>query len=113
MEPIKVRSTLSGRLLVTRRSARELAPSFEEHGPSQKVELDFEGIEGISPSFFDELIKTVKDAIQARSQNATFIFYNLPTGVSPTFERVARAHGLSLKLHDDRWVLSPRTSTAS
>lgn len=113
MEPIKVRSTLSGRLLVTRRSARELTPSLEDHGPSQKVELDFEGIDGISPSFFDELIKTMEEAIQARSSNATFVFHNLPSGVSRTFERVARAHGLSLQFHDDRWVLSPRTSTAS
>lgn len=113
MEPIKVRSTISDPLLTTRSLAQELEPSFKEHGPSQRIELDFEGIEGITPSFFDGLLKTMEDTIQARSSNATVVFHNLPRGVSSALELVARAHNLTLRSDEERWVLSPRTSTAS
>ncbi len=113
MDPIKVRSRLSGPMVVTRGLARELAPSFEENANPRagKVELDFDGIEGFSPSFFDEMIKTMEEVLGMQPGETRLVLRNPPTVISETFRAVARAHGLSLTGDDDRWVLAPRGSS--
>lgn len=117
MSPIQVHEILSDRMLVTRESARKLQARLEEAASESgnEVELDFDGIAGISPSFFDELLATVEETSRSvGSEGIELVLHNPPTNASSKFEAVARGHECSLSaVEGERWILRSSAAPAS
>lgn len=116
MDPIKIHEILDDRLLVTRELAHKLRSSFEGATRSSgQLEIDFEGVKGMTPSFFDELLATAESAVQAdKPDGVRLVVHHPPTEISAKFEAVARGHGCSLTADEgDRWVVDRVATTAS
>jgi hypothetical protein len=96
MPTIAIRDHASTRVLVTRRSARDLAEPIREHlGTQAALDLDFRGIEGVTPSFLDELLHVIEEqAAEAGVSLFQVTISNAPTRLSSKFEAVGRGHGL-------------------
>ena len=98
------------RILITRGSARAIQSNLAEalrEGEGQ-VALDFFGIDGIAPSFLDEILSVVEDCIQVDSHNQLQIMViNSPTQLSSKFAAVGRGHGLSIsESGSGTWIIS-------
>lgn len=100
-------------MLVTRSSARLLAPMLASAvaGGTAEVVLDFVGVEGITPSFLDELLAVLHESVWGGAQHVRVVVRNPPTRLSSKFEAVARAHDL-VATSSDRggWVLERPSS---
>ncbi len=116
---LRVNTVLRNKILVSRESAHLLeaelgammssaAAPLEARVASQ-VTVDFEGVEGISPSFLDELLSIFESFIAAETdeRERCLIVANPPTRLSLKFEAVARGHGMSVRaLPDGSWFLT-------
>ena len=93
MREVKIYDLLGKRVLVTRSSARTLSDAFAEWAQSGNdgAAFDLEHVMGITPSFFDEMLRMVEEAGES-SRRITIA--NPPTELSSKFQAVARAHGL-------------------
>lgn len=106
-----LRSIYPDAILVTRESARQiqgrLAGAFDSE--QKKIILDFKGIAGMAPSFFDELLGIVIHEAQGRvGADWEILILNPPTPVSSKFTAVSRIRGLVLVPQDlAAWVLRP------
>jgi hypothetical protein len=121
MDTLRVRNILPDRILVSRESARLLedplraviageSTAGDDRGALQ-VTVDFEGIEGIAPSFLDELVRIFESAVAAEvaGRQRSLIVKNPPTRLSLKFEAIARGHGMSVQaLPDGSWLLADR-----
>ena len=97
------------RVLVTRDSARELQDIFEsslaEH--DDEIAIDFQGIEGVTPSFVDELLHVIEETLSRKHSlsGSRVVFLNPPTRLSAKFAAIGRAHGLPIvEATDGRWI---------
>ncbi len=63
------------------------------HGSSE-IGIDFAGVEGITPSFLDELLAVVSEEVGRRESPLRILITHPPTRLSSKFEAVARAHDL-------------------
>ncbi len=110
METLRLFDLMGKRVLVTRGSARaiqsNLAVALSE-GEGQ-VALDFFGVDGIAPSFLDEILSVVEDCIQDISHDQLQIMVmNSPTQLSSKFAAVGRGHGLSIRESGSgTWIIS-------
>lgn len=70
MPSIRVRDVLRDRILVDRRSARRLGSRLRQAMASGGTELvlDFNDVEGMGPSFLDELLSVLESAVVGRSK---------------------------------------------
>lgn len=119
MPTFTVHHVLKDRILVSRESARLLEGPLrvamqrsEAPAPScdtALVAIDFIGVEGIAPSFLDELI-SIFESILSSSGNQSerrLMVANPPTRLSLKFEAIARGHGMSAQvLADGSWLLT-------
>ncbi len=88
-----------------------MAPARTRENPSgtTSIAVDFEGIEGIAPSFLDELLSIFESLIgeETGGREPCLIVANPPTRLSLKFEAVARGHGMSVRaLPDGSWLLT-------
>ena len=110
METLRLFDLLGKRVLVTRGSARaiqsNLATAISEGGG--QVVLDFLGIDGLAPSFLDEILSVIEDCIQDTSHDQLQIMViNSPTQLSSKFAAVGRGHGLSIRESGSgTWLIS-------
>lgn len=124
MKTLKVHDFLRDKILVSRESARSLEaqinalmkPDQDPTGVAQRLNpiIDFEGIEGVTPSFLDELLIILKslEGAPSASEGQDLIIANPPMRISSKFEAVARGHGMNLELQrDGSWKI--RTTQAS
>ncbi len=118
MRTLRVHDVLKDKILVSRESARQLQDAFNavmigEAKPGNAttatpVTVDFEGVEGVAPSFLDELISVFESlvATEADGGERCLMVANPPTRLSLKFEAVARGHGMSVRaLPDGSWLL--------
>ncbi len=110
MQTLRIFDLMGKRVLVTRGSARAIQSNLGaalREGAGQ-VALDFLGIEGIAPSFLDEILSVVEDCIQDTSDNQLQIMViNSPTQLSSKFAAVGRGHGLSIRESGSgTWIIS-------
>lgn len=116
---LRVHDVLKDRILVSRESARLLESALSstmvsagtagEACGTMPVTVDFEGIEGIAPSFLDELLSIFESLIGAETNGVErcLIVANPPTRLSLKFEAIARGHGMSIRaLSDGSWFLT-------
>lgn len=119
MRTLRVNDVLKDRILVSRESARLLEDPLRAMMVSAKtvgnacgttpVTVDFEGIEGIAPSFLDELLSVFESLIGAGADGdeRSLVVANPPTRLSLKFEAIARGHGMSVRaLPDGSWFLT-------
>jgi hypothetical protein len=119
MSTLRVNDVLKDRILVSRESAHLLEDALsaiianrrtpESTSDPTPVTLDFEGVEGITPSFLDELISVFEGLLGAGPDGRAqpMIVTNPPTRLSPKFEAVTRGHGMSVRaLPDGSWLLT-------
>jgi len=109
MKPLRVYDLLKKRVLVTRASARTLhhplAVAVVE-GQGELI-LDFSGVEGLTPSFLDELLTIIGELVTEIDNTHPLVkVLNAPTGLSLKFAAVARGHGLTILERDQRaWLI--------
>ena len=107
---VKVKERLPRRALVIRGSARELGEelALEAAGDSPLV-IDFDGIDGVSPAFVDEIL-TMLDEAEAPGPER-LVFANLPTRLSRVYTVLAGAHSKEIELdasgERETWILTP------
>lgn len=126
MRTLRVHDVLTDKILITRESARLLEDALKtimvsavapgEGCDQTSVTVDFEGVEGMAPSFLDELLSVFESVIGAETTSKTslpggcvrsLIVANPPTRLSLKFEAVARGHGMSVRaLPDGSWLLT-------
>ncbi len=119
MRALRVTDVLRDKILVSRESAHLLedalnammAPATTPGSPSgtTSIAVDFEGIEGIAPSFLDELLSIFESIIGSGGSGLErrLVVANPPTRLSLKFEAIARGHGMSVRaLPDDSWLLT-------
>lgn len=118
MPTLRVNDVLKDRVLVSRESARllegalrALLGSASTPGPvsiATPLTVDFEGVEGMAPSFLDELVSVFEALIGPGADGGRrLIVANPPTRLSSKFEAIARGHGMSVQaLPDGSWLLA-------
>lgn len=118
MPSIRVSDIVTDRILVSRESARLLeaplraamasAPDDGSVGDPASVMVDFRGVEGIAPSFLDELV-TVFESLMGETGGGQrrLVLLSPPTRLSSKFEAMARGHAMSVQLQPDgSWLLA-------
>ncbi len=126
MRTLRVKDVLKDRILVSRESAHLLedalsammAPAKIPGNPSgtTSVAVDFEGIEGIAPSFLDELLSIFESIIgsETNARERCLVVANPPNRLSLKFEAIARGHGMSVRaLPDGSWLLTDSRNTCA
>lgn len=65
-DSIHVFELIPNRMLVTRQSARSIAPALAQAiaRGEHKIVLDFAGVDGVTPSFLDEILHMLKDFLE-------------------------------------------------
>ncbi len=119
MVTLRVNDILKDRILVSRESARllegplssmmEAAGTPGNSSDATSMAVDFEGIEGMAPSFLDELLSIFESIIGSGTDapDRRLVVANPPTRLSLKFEAVARGHGMSVRaLPDGSWILT-------
>jgi hypothetical protein len=120
MSTLRVNLVLKDKILVSRESARLLEDALGtiiqreqpagQPAASSTVTVDFAGIQGIAPSFLDELLTVFESFIGSdlNGSHRSLIVAHPPTRLSTKFEAVARGHGLSVQaMPDGSWLLTP------
>jgi hypothetical protein len=95
---VKVYDLLHRRALITRESAHvikdAIAPSVSAEG---EINLDFSGIDAVTPSFIDEILLIVDEAVSHKSAGRVrVVFTNAPTRLSSKFAAIGRGHGANI-----------------
>ncbi|MGD2108196.1 MAG: hypothetical protein PVI86_02270 [Phycisphaerae bacterium] len=81
---------------------------------TNSLTVDFAGVEGMAPSFLDELLLIFGSHVGggADGRERCLIVANPPTRLSRKFEAVARGHGMSAQaLADGSWSLTDAEHT--
>ena len=110
MGSLKMYDLVGKRVLVTRSSARKLAPYLADAlvGGGGEVTLDFAGIDGLTPSFLDEILLVLEESVLASGGSRLRVeVLNSPTQLSSKFAAVGRGHGLVAKESESgTWIIS-------
>ncbi len=120
----RVNDVLKDKILVSRESARLLETAIiaalerstaRQRSPDEKpIAVDFDGVEGMAPSFLDELLSILESltAASPKGRERGVIVRNPPTRLSLKFEAVARGHGMTARaLPDGSWLLTSNANT--
>lgn len=111
METIRVHEILQRRVLVTRDTAHLLKPTLAATlgtGPVL-VTIDFQGIEGVTPSFVDELLGILVEL--AGNRELRLLVSHPPTRLTAKFTAVGRSRGLDVREGPDgSWVVGAQTA---
>lgn len=120
MSSVLVHQILTDKILVSRESAHCLRDALSSSlmscrsgagstGDPALVTVDFAGIEGMTPSFLDELISIFEGLLAHANEGcrAVLLVAHPPTRLSLKFEAVARGHEMVVEaLPDGSWRLS-------
>lgn len=110
METLLIHSFLNKRALVTRESARTVKAGLSKLvKPDQtEIALDFAGVDAVTPSFVDEILSVLKEALRENStQLSRILILNSPTRLSAKYSAVARAHGAKIiEEGEGSWTLT-------
>lgn len=105
---VAIHELLSNRVLVTRESARSIAPKVATAiGRGSALQLDFEHVQGITPSFLDELLSVVHEAFSRFGGGGYRIeIIKPPTTLSSKFAAIGRGrHLLIVESPGGSWII--------
>jgi hypothetical protein len=116
---LRIQDVLHDRILISRESARQLAEAMKSAleratppaGPEGEMTMivDFAGIDGVSPSFVDELVSVFESLIGPThgGHPRSLVVASPPTRLSSKFEAIARGHGMAIRTNPDgSWCLT-------
>jgi len=119
MPTLRVNDIIKDKVLVSRESAHLLEDALSammadaaadgNSADTTSIAVDFDGVQGIAPSFLDELLSIFESLIQAQADihQRSLVIANPPTRLSLKFEAIARGHRLPVRaLPDGSWLLS-------
>jgi hypothetical protein len=114
MRTVIVRDILKDKVLMSGESARLLQGPIEAMigaaaSSPAALTVDFVGVEGMAPSFLDELLTVFESVLPGGTAGKTsgLIVANAPARLSSKFEAVARGHGMVVQaLPDGAWLLA-------
>lgn len=107
MKAIRVAEFLNRRVLVTRESAHDLRNALDQAlaGSQVTLTIDFEGIEGVTPSFIDELLAMLVE--KAGDRGIKLLISHPPTRLTAKFTAIGRSRGLSFEEEEDgSWLIA-------
>ncbi len=114
MAGLALHDVIKNRVLVTRKSARAIAPMIEAaiRDAGGPLKLDFTHVDGVTPSFLDELLSVV-DELFARANVYAFRveILNPPTALSAKFAAIGRGRDLTLAETDGGWIIERQGRT--
>jgi hypothetical protein len=100
MVTVPLYELLKKRVLVTRESAQMLRPSLRDAETSQgqiEIELDFDRVEAVTPSFVDEILGLILESVEASaSKQLRLRLTRTPTRLTSKFLAIARARGVAI-----------------
>ncbi|MBI4298152.1 MAG: STAS-like domain-containing protein [Chloroflexi bacterium] len=110
MKSIRVFELTQKRVLVTRGTARELKEYViaAVKASPENITLDFSEVEGIAPSFLDEMLVIIDESIGGGRSQLKVNVVNVPTRLSTKFTAVAQSHGLVASEERAGWWLLGR-----
>src|SRR5262245_14667513 len=95
MTSVRPYDLVKNRVLVTRESARAIEPALGSalaDGRGQ-IELNFEGVEGMTPSFLDEILAIIEERMETvLSDRIRIKIVNPPTRLSSKFVALGKGH---------------------
>lgn len=110
MNSMRVYDLTKNHVLVTRESARALATVLGSAlaAGQGEVELNFEGIDGITPSFLDEILAIIEERLEeSDTRRLRIVVLNPPTRLSSKFVALGRGRQLSVtESETGAWVIS-------
>jgi hypothetical protein len=115
MRTIEIFQLLRRKILVTRESASTVREAIESSiKVDGEVTLDFSGIDGVTPSFVDEMLAIVEDARTASSRREIrVIFSHAPTPLSSKFIAIGRRHAAKMSQStSDAWEITNASAEA-
>ena len=100
-------------ILVTRTSARSVGEGVAKtlQHDVEPMALDFQGIRGFTPSFFDELLLSIGELARGQGRDLNLSIDNPPSELLSVHEAIGRAHGLSISKSEGGSWLVRRNST--
>lgn len=109
MMTLRIFDLVRKHVLVSRDSARTIQPHLAAalaDGLGELV-LDLTDVDGLTPSFFDETLSIVEEALSAGPESHfRLTVKNPPTTLSNKFRAVARVHGLTVEESEDvGWII--------
>lgn len=99
MGTVRVFDLLQRRALVTRSKARDIGDAVDSalEDAGDYVTVDFAGVDGVSPSFVDELLFVFEKAVSdSGMEDMAFVLRNVPTRLSTKFEAIGRARQVKI-----------------
>ena len=77
-------------------------------GDEHELVLDFTGVQGMAPSFFDEVLSMIQETAERNGKRQlTVRVTNPPTRLTSKFVAVARAHDVQAsESADGTWVIA-------
>src|SRR2546423_2848822 len=99
MQVLGIFDLIPRKALVARATARQIASAIETAlaKSGEAIELDFSGIEAVTPSFVDELLGVIQHIVDRSSLGLeTIIVSNPPTRLSSKFEAIGRGRNLDI-----------------
>lgn len=110
MAVIKIYDVFHKRALITRGSASAIKEALLANAAQQQITLDFTGIDAVTPSFVDELLTFLEEALGGRTgEDAEIVFLHPPTRLSAKFSAIGRARNLDMvESEDNAWRISSR-----
>ena len=111
MTTLRIFDLVQKRVLVSRDSARTIQPQLVAalaDGLGELV-LDLADVDGLTPSFFDETLSIVEEALSAKPESQfRLMVKNPPTTLSNKFRAVGRVHGLTVEESEGiGWIIEP------
>ncbi len=111
MSGLALHDVLKNRVLVTRASARGLASAIDTaiRDARGELKLDFSRVDGMTPSFLDELLSVVEEAFARLNVDSFRVeILNPPTALSAKFAAIGRGRKLSLTESAGAWIIERR-----
>lgn len=114
MPVLHVFQLIPRRALVARATARQIASAIKGTLSSSEgvIELDFDGIEAVTPSFVDEILGVIQAVVDQENVGLErIIVSHPPTRLSSKFEAIGRGRNLRVAEEPDgTWVITPTVS---
>ncbi len=113
---VKVKERLPHRAVIVRVLARELGEELaREAAVDSPLVIDFDGIDGVSPAFVDEILTMLDEADAPGPER--LVFANLPTKLSMKYTVLAGAHSKEIELdasgERETWILTPSAASTA
>jgi hypothetical protein len=108
MRTIEVFQLLQRKVLVTRESASIVRDAIDSSIKSDGgVNLDFTGIDAMTPSFVDEIIGMIDDARAASDRREVrVVFMHTPTSLSTKFLAIGKRHRTTMSESGSVWEMT-------